>query len=177
MNIKFKILILAALAAIILIMALSRGDNQSDYFPLPEYKIVKKQVHDTIYVPCPEPAEVIYVPVPDDIDTLAIIESYFTQNIYVDTVHAGEYVDLKITDSLSCNRLLSHKIELLSLPEVVTIHPSAGSARCAALGALIGKNLMILKCDLHLRNSQFSAGYDFYNKGPVVGYSYKALSW
>ncbi len=175
-EIKILAVLMLMALAIVIYCIYDRGDDVPPPVPDTEVRIVKKQIHDTVYIPRPMPAEVIYVPVPDSIDTLAIINRFFAQNIYVDTVHAGEYVDIKITDSVSCNELISHKIELLSCPEVL-MSPSAGSARCAALGVLTGKNLLALKCDLQVRRHQFSAGYDFYNKGPVLGYSYKALSW
>lgn len=138
-----------------------------------EYKIVKKIVHDTIEVPVHEPALIIHYPVPADVDTAAILEAFFTSNIYVDTVHAGEFVDIKITDSVTCNKLSSHVIELLSLPEVVSTSPSAVSARCAALGVLAGTDLFAIKADYTVKKHNFSAGFDFVNKAPLVGYSYR----
>lgn len=142
----------------------------------PHYKLIKKEVHDTIIIHEPQPAETVFVPVPADVDTSEILENYFANLIYVDTIHANEYVDIRIVDSVSQNKLQSHFVEILSLPDVY-VPPNAGSSRCLALGGLAGFNVAILKADYSLNRHTMSVGYDFRNKTPVFGYSFKIFSW
>ena len=141
------------------------------------YKIVKKLVHDTLYVPTPQPSEVIYMPVPADIDTAAILADYHNSYIYVDTVHIGQYIDLSVTDSVACNKLISHTFEVLSIPEIIEVPPNAGFARCLAFGAVAGYNMAIVKADMTVNRHTFSVGYDVRNKMPVAGYSFRIFSW
>lgn len=147
--------------------------------PIVKTQLVKRAVHDTVYVRYSAPTDTVLLEIPAVVDTAAIVRNFFTQNIYVDTLHVCDYVDVAITDTVSCNQLLSHKLEVLSLPEFVSISspPSAGSAGCAALGVIAGKNLMALKMDLGLKRHRFTAGYDLCNKNPIFGYSYNVLLW
>lgn len=165
------------LFALFLVNALVEYRNQTPPVePGTQYEIVKRTVHDTIYMPVHSPAEVIHVPVPADVDTAAIISNFFTKNIYADTVQLGDYIEFVLTDTVSCNSLISHKFDVLSLPDVY-IPPGAVSSRCVALGAMTGRNLLALKCDLTIRRNQYSLGYDFINRSPIIGYSYRIASW
>lgn len=168
-----------SVAAFLCGVAIGREDSKKACAPSSSsdgIRIVKKPVHDTIYISYPLPSETVFVPVPADVDTAQILSNYFSLCVYEDTVRIGDYVDLSITDSVTCNKLISHKIDVLGLPELY-VPPSAVSARCVALGAVTGKNLLALKVDLSLKTHTISAGYDFCNKSPVIGYSYKIAKW
>lgn len=174
-----KLLVILAITFTIIIGAICfRYEKKLKQQPPPtvEYKLVKKAVHDTVYIKEPQPSEVIYVPVPEYVDTAAIIADYYSYLVYVDTIHANEYIDIKITDSVYNNKLLAHQIEVLSLPEVY-VPPNATTSRSLALGLLASKNLLATKCDFQFKRHEFSAGYDFINKAPLVGYTYKFIVW
>lgn len=142
------------------------------------YEIIKKEVHDTLYIAEPTLSETILVPVPAYVDTAAILSDYFSTRIYDDTVRLTDFIDVRLTDSVSSNKLLSHKIELLSYPEFVcTKPPDAISARCIALGAQVGKNHWQINAQLHIKRHIITAGYDIMNNSPVVGYGYKLKQW
>lgn len=175
---RFITLYSLSLSLIILlgIIHLKRCCEQERQRETVTYKLIKREVHDTIVVHEPQPAETVFVPVPADVDTAEILESYFAKLVYVDTIHANEYVDIRIVDSVSQNRLQSHIVEILSLPDVY-VPPNASSSRCLALGGGAGFNVAILKADYSLNRHTMSVGYDFRNKTPVFGYSFKIFSW
>lgn len=144
--------------------------------PQVAYRIVKQSVHDTIYVPVSAPSETVFVPVPQDVDTAQILQEYYSYNLYRDTVKINEYIEIAFHDTIYQNKLLSHNIDVLSLPKVM-MNPNATTSRSVALGGVLGPKLYGVMADLNYKSHTFRLGFDFCNNSPLVGYSYRIKSW
>jgi len=117
-KLDFKSLLIIGLVVVILLM---RGCDGGQ--PKPEtirvngrtYEIVNRKV-DTVYIPKDtvvyKPGKVIwkdkpvYIDIPSDVDSLAIIRDYYSTVVYKDTLHLTENMGyIGVTDTISQNKI------------------------------------------------------------------------
>lgn len=120
-KLDLKSLLIIGLVVVILLMRACSGDGDSTK---PEtttinghtYEVVDKKV-DTVYVPKDtivyRPGKIIYkdkpiyIPIPPNVDSLAIIKDYYSAIVYRDTLHLGENMGfVSVTDTISQNKIV-----------------------------------------------------------------------
>lgn len=163
-------LVLAICIACVVALAVEQCSTQTEEPPPAE--LVKLYLHDTVYVDKPTQTEVIYVPVPEYVDTAAIIEEFFSMKVYADTIRPNEYVTITVTDTVYMNDLVRQNFDVVTVPKLVyTRRGGIGG------GISVGKNIMQLRADLEIKKSNFSVGYDVINNSTIIGYNYKFKTW
>ena len=124
--------------------------------------------YDTIVNEIPVP-HIEWREVPVDVDTAAILEAYFQEARYNDTIQ-GSSVSLHIQDVISQNRLIDR---------VVTLNERIPVVRHNALvvSSVVGRNCASLLAGIRHKSMTWQAGYDFYNRGLVIGFSKEVWAW
>lgn len=74
--------------------------------------------HDTVFIPkykpIPVPGETVYIPVPTDVDTNAILAQHFYLYNYRDTAINDTSAFLLISDQISMNKIQSRQIQFVN---------------------------------------------------------------
>lgn len=74
--------------------------------------------HDTVFVPnykpYPVPGATVYVPVPADVDTNAILARYYYSYFYLDTAINDTSAFLLIQDQISMNQIQSRQVQFVN---------------------------------------------------------------
>jgi hypothetical protein len=126
MNIIYKnfrnILIVLLIAAVVLMRVFQPTPvDLKEYIKIggKEYELLSKKVdtvlvpvHDTIpeYVPKYIKGKTEYIPVPANVDTLAILKDYYTKYSYNDTVKVNTYGSGIISDEVTQNKIVNRSI-------------------------------------------------------------------
>ena len=131
--------------------------------------VVSLSIADTVYIPQPQPVEIIHIQVPANIDTAAILQQYYTQNIYSRPIIDTELLKVNLTDTVYNNILLSSTATYtMRIPQY---------RHDISIGALAGFNTLSLLATYRYDRLGMSAGYDFINKGIVFGVNYRLFRW
>lgn len=138
----------------------------------PEGEVVKLYLHDTVYVDRPTEIRTVYMPVPEFVDTAEILEKYFCERVYRDTIKPNEYVTITVTDTVYMNQLVRQNLDVVTIPKLVY-------RRRGGLGSgiRVGKNLLQFNADIEINRSNIAIGYDIINQTPTLGYSHKFVTW
>lgn len=123
-KLDIKLIIITVLAIIVLFQQCGNSDKKNyDIVKIgsKKYELLSHKV-DTVYVPSvkiiTKPGETIYidttiyVEVPINIDTVAVVRSYYEKNVYKDTLKLdGKLGSINITDTITQNNILSRRWE------------------------------------------------------------------
>ena len=124
---------------------------------------------DTIYIDRWLPSEVIKVPVPADVDTAAIVQQYYTQNVYNRPVIDNKLLQVNIIDTVYNNVLLgSTATYTMRIPQY---------RHGVSVGVVAGYNTLSVMGTYRYDRLGVSAGYDFINRGLVFGLQYRLFRW
>ena len=147
------------------------------------YLYGKKSVHETVTVTVrdsipfyvPAAPEIIVTGIPFEVDTASIIEDYYTQKIYHDTVRVTEYITLYLTDNLYNNALTGRKITYdLNIPyhvkskptrNAISIHADIGRATCNIMAGYRHKRVI------------YKVGYDMLDQSVIAGIGINIVQW
>lgn len=129
-------------------------------------------VTDSFFLPNPVPSKYIIVEVPVDVDTAAILKDYYTQKIYDDTLVNNNRLNLVLRDTVYNNKLLGRTVNYT----ISTPVPKKENHELMISGDVGVKHQSIM-LDYKLDRFHFRAGYDFYNKAPVVGAGFTLIKW
>lgn len=95
--------------------------NARDTLYLPQETII---IHDTLPAP---PAKIIKVEVPVEIDTLAILQDYYSKYIYNNTYPLDSIGSVTVKDTISQNKIISRSLifdyDIPLIRETVTVQP------------------------------------------------------
>lgn len=173
MKIKHFIVILSWLSLLVTFVAgYQVGKLRRE--PVPEHnaelpKQAEKICTDTMFLPPPTIlVEVVSTP-PEDIDTAAIIASYFARRVAADTI-SSEYVQVEIIDTITQNSLLGRQA-------VWTFYPPKDISHSFSMGTTLGRNHLMTYGELQMDEWAFLGGYDWYNRGVVFGVKYRFKVW
>jgi hypothetical protein len=133
--------------------------------PLPETVIKWKKE----YVPMP--AETIRVQLPSKIDTVTVVREYFTKKVYRDTIFSNDTVELVVSDTVYKNALGDRKVSLTFNASRFVKTNSVG------IEGLIGYREADLLAVFRHKRWQLAGGWNFVEKGPVIGVGYTLVEW
>ena len=142
--------------------------------PVPEHnaelpKQSEKICTDTMFLDPPTIlVEVVSTP-PEDIDTAAIIASYFARRVAADTI-SSEYAQVEIIDTITQNSLLGRQA-------VWTFYPPKEVSHSFSMGTTLGRNHLMTYGELQMDEWAVLGGYDWYNRGVVFGVKYRFKVW
>ena len=126
-------------------------------------------VWDTCYIP--QPAETIRVRMPSVVDTQYVVQEFYTEKLYRDTVFNNDTVMLVIQDTLWRNSLTSRTASL-------TFNASRFvKANSVGLQGVTGRNTAALMGVYRHKRLHVMAGYDFIGGAPMVGAGYTLKEW
>lgn len=126
-------------------------------------------VWDTCYVPTP--AETIMVKMPSTVDTAYVIQEFYTEKLYRDTVFNNDTVTLVLQDTLWQNSLQSRAVSLTFNANRFVKANSVG------LQGVVGYNHAALMGTYRHNRWQLMGGYDFIGRGAMVGAGYTLKEW
>jgi hypothetical protein len=123
-KLDIKLIIITVLVIIVLFQQCGNSDKKNyDIVKIgsKKYELLSHKV-DTVYVPSvkiiTKPGKTIYidttiyVEVPINIDTVAVVHSYYEKNVYKDTLKLdGKLGSINITDTITQNNILSRRWE------------------------------------------------------------------
>lgn len=130
---------------------------------------------DTIYVPLP--GKTVKELVPVDIDTDAIVEAYFSQHVYRDTLRAsapgklGGSAVAVISDTIAHNVIAGRSVSLTFTPNRLATARSVDLLSTWGLG-----NTSVLAGYRYGRWTMY-AGYNFSSRAPTAGVGYRIFNW
>ena len=126
-------------------------------------------VWDTCYIP--QPAETIRVKMPSEVDTAYVVQEFYTEKLYRDTVFNNDTVMLVIQDTLWRNSLTSRTASL-------TFNASRFvKANSVGLQGVLGYKTGALMGVYRHKRLHLMAGYDFIGGAPMVGAGYTLKEW
>lgn len=119
-----------------------------------------------------------------DVDTAAILREHFAKYVYIDSILDSSYVMI-ITDTVTQNKIISRSIqfEMYSFNKTVETTINTEILKKESKSISIGPILTLsentgLAGVVYLTKKRHTilGGYDFLNKGVVIGYKYKLIS-
>lgn len=123
----------------------------------------------TRYVP--SVAETIRVAVPSEVDTQYVIQTYYTQKVYHDTVVDNDTLKLIVNDTVWQNTLQDRTVSLTF---------NAGrfvKANSVGIATAFGYRQADLMAVYRHKRWQLSGGWNFAENSPVVGAGYTIKEW
>lgn len=168
---KNKVLVFWVTSLFVLIMYLSWSVGYRDGIrQAPSGDTIR--IDSIIKVPVPSPVVEVPVPVPANVDTAAILSDYYTQRMYDDTLINDQFVTLMLRDTVYNNKLLGRTVHYnLSMPTIkVPTH------EITVTGDFGYRNQTVM-AGYKYKKLQFRAGYDFYNKSPMIGVGLTIARW
>ena len=112
------------------------------------------------------------VPVPADVDTAAILNDYYRQRIYNDTLINDQFVTLMLRDTVYNNKLLGRTVHYnLSIPQMKMPKHEL------MITGDVGYCTQVVMAAYKYKRIQLRAGYDFYNKAPMIGVGLTIARW
>lgn len=121
----------------------------------------------------PPVPEVYFLPIKIAVDTQAVINDYYSQKVYKDTIINLPQLTVSVTDTVTENRLLDRVINYTYKPEIVTRAPKYQ----LAVSAMAGYRSLPAFLELQKEKVAVMVGYDFYNKSPMLGFKYRFAAW
>lgn len=168
---KNKVLVIGVILFFVLFMYISWSVGYRDGIrqALPGDTI---RIDSIIEIPVPYPVVEVQVPVPAKVDTAAILADYYVQRMYDDTLVNTEFVTLMLCDTVYNNKLLGRTVHYsLSIP--TTKMPEHE----VMVTGDFGYHNQTVVAGYRYKKLQFRAGYDFYNKAPMVGIGLTLARW
>lgn len=158
-------LAISAIVVYTIVVVFAVRSCRPDGRPQPE-TIVKWQKQ---YIPMP--AETIRIQLPSEVDTVKVIQEYFTQKVYRDTVLQNDTVTLVLQDTIWQNSIADRTVSLTFNADRFT------KAHSVSVGTVLGFQQADLLASWRHRRWQLSAGWNFVDKSPVVGGAYTLFEW
>lgn len=127
-------------------------------------------IRDTILGDIPDP-EIIIKEVPADVDTAAILKSYFSEKIYNDTILLYPELQVGLTDIVSQNSIVDRQIF------VNYQRPVPHKFNAFSVGADLGYRSIPLYLSYRHKRMTYKLGYDFINRSLMGGFSVDIWQW
>ena len=135
-----------------------------------EVKVDTLHVRDTLWRSKPTLVESDTVKVVAPVDTDAIIQAYFSRNVFRDTLVLKEYGTVTLTDTVFENRIWGRQFAYdLSFPTYTAVKRSTFNVGVGIFGQRDSYGVI---GSVKVKHWMLSGGYDFYNKSPHFGAQY-----
>ena len=135
-----------------------------------EVKVDTLHVRDTVWRSKPTLVDSETVKVVAPVDTDAIIQAYFSRNVFRDTLILKEYGTITLTDTVFENRIWGRQFAYdLSIPTYTAVKRSNFNVGVGIFGQRDSYGLI---GSVKVKHWMVSGGYDFRNKVPHVGVQY-----
>lgn len=126
-------------------------------------------VTDSFYIDAPVIIDSIMVPVPIDVDTAAILQAYYTKNMYNREIISTPQLTVNLIDTVYNNRLLGSMVNYkIVIPQY---------KHDISIGFLAGYNALPLLITYRYDRWGMSAGYDLLNRSLIFGANYRLFRW
>ena len=160
----------------------SRVSHRPAEEPTVELRIDTMWCHDTIVKPGPVLVWEEVREVTADIDTMAIVQAYYTTRIMADTFRLRDMAEVHIVDTLVENKIIGRYIDydLAQLDISYDIHETRKGtpARLAlTVGVQLGREHAALMGGVRFKRTELGAGYDFRLHAPSLTLKYDILQW
>ena len=161
-----KVCLAVAIATVIFFGGYQYGLSKFDA----EMRVDTLHVTDTVWQSHPVLVESEPVTIIADVDSDAIIQAYFTKNIFRDTLILKEYGTITLTDTVFENCIWGRQFAYdLSIPTYTAVKRSKFNIGVGVFGQRDSYGLI---GSVKVNHWMLSGGYDFYNKSPHVGAQY-----
>lgn len=135
-----------------------------------EVKVDTLHVRDTVWRSKPTLVDSETVKVVAPVDTDAIIQAYFSRNVFRDTLILKEYGTITLTDTVFENRIWGRQFAYdLSIPTYTAVKRSNFNVGVGIFGQRDSYGLI---GSVKVKHWMVSGGYDFRNKVPHLGVQY-----
>ncbi len=114
-----------------------------------------------------------FFPVPSDVDTQAVLKDYFSKKAYNDTIINIPELKVTVIDTVTQNKVVDRFVYYEMKPPVVKQLPRYG----LSVSAMVGYRTFPVMLELRKDKVGLLAGYDFYNKSPMIGAKIILGSW
>ena len=148
--------------------------------PTVELRIDTMWCHDTIVKPGPVLVWEEVREVPADIDTMAIVQAYYTTRVMADTLRLQDMAEVHIVDTVVENKIVGRYIDydLAHLDVTASVHGKTAAPRLAlTVGAQMGTEQAALLAGVRIRRAEILGGYDFRLHAPNITLKYDILQW
>jgi len=147
--------------------------------PQPSVVQVSEVVIDTVHTTSTEETEVIktvYVPIPQDVDTIAVLQAYYAQKSFVFAYDSNQ-VKIEGKGIVSMNALDSIRLSVVNYRPTQILRPEYQNALSG--GIIAGQGIMAPMIDYRRKNWHFGIGYNLLpNNGSVMfSAKYRFKSW
>lgn len=127
-------------------------------------------IRDTIIKDVPVPVTT-FVPVPADVDTAAILEMYFAQQHYFDTIVNYPELKVSLTDVITQNTLTDRTVF------IDYQRPNKNRINAISIGADVSYYSMPVYVAFRRKRMTYRLGYDMFNQAVVGGLSFDLWQW
>lgn len=135
-----------------------------------ELKVDTLHVTDTVWKSYPVLVKSEPVVVTAPVDTDAIVQQFFTMNVFRDTLVLKEYGTVNVTDTVFENHIIARQFSYdLSIPTFTAVKRTKFDV---GVGAFLQRDSYGLLGSLKVKHVLFSGGYDFCNNTPHFGVQY-----
>lgn len=131
---------------------------------------------DTVYVP--QPCDTVFVPVPGRVDTSRVINDYYLQKIYRDTVFVAvntgagrDSARAIVTDTIYQNGIAGREVNFTFYPKRLVRDNSVG------LLSTFGYHNLTIMAEYRYRMMKMYVGYNLIDHAPVAGVGFQIFSW
>jgi len=154
----------------------------TDENPIVELHIDTLWLHDTILTAGPVVVREEVREVPADVDTAAIISSYFTARTLTDSFRLRDMATVRITDTLFQNDIIGRAIDFdlaqLDVSYDIHEHRKGTPARLAlTVGVQLGREQAALMGGVRFKRAELGVGYDFRLHAPSITLKYDIMQW
>ncbi|MBR4533074.1 MAG: hypothetical protein IKO85_00800 [Bacteroidaceae bacterium] len=188
--------VLGAIALVLVVLLAWREDGDllpPAALPAVEVRMDTVWVHDTLFLSQPGMVNEVVRMVPAEVDTAALLASFYAVRTYADTVHLQDVATVYLSDTVTENalhgRLVSYDLALMQ-PRITYIPPSADTRPASggtgqlspprlalSLGTQLGSEQAALVVGLRLKRAELGIGYDLRLHAPSVTLKYDIWQW
>lgn len=147
--------------------------------PTVELRIDTMWCHDTIVKLGPVLVWEEVREVPADIDTMAVVQAYYTTRVMADTFRLKDMAEVHIVDTVIENKIVGRYIDydLAHLNVTTSVHGTATPRLALSIGAQMGTEQASLMAGIRIRRTEILGGYDFRLHAPSITLKYDILKW
>ncbi len=130
------------------------------------------RLHDTVWQDLPQLTREVYVPVPAEVDSAAVVRDYYAERVYCDTVQVKDVTTVIVHDTVHQNTLTGRSFDFdIRIPKVLPLY------NAVSLGLTTGLGTTAIQAGYRYRNWQFEAGYDVRSHRPLFAVKYELFHW
>ena len=175
-NVVLVLITCISLAVAFFLGRCSSGHRGGEVLRVGSTVVVPPVSTDTVYVP--QPRDTVYVPVPERVDTGQVINDYYLQKIYRDTVFVAvstgagrDSARAVVTDTIWQKGIAGRGLSFTFYPKRLVRAHSVG------LLSTFGYHNLTIMAEYRYRMMKMYAGYNLIDHAPVAGVGFQIFSW